>query len=767
MYRSRGWARPSRSRLSPPRLSPLRGAVALAALAVAACGPPAAEVVSPPPTKPPPTSTTALVFENPGGMWMPEQLAQHREVLERLGLALDPATLTDPMQPPLAAVVWLGGCSASFVSPDGLIVTNHHCATGALQYSSKKGDNLLEKGYLAKTRAEERHNGPGARVFVTQAFKDVTSVVRAGLNDEKDDLARYLLVEQREKELVADCERDRPHLRCSVVSYFGGEKVMLIEQLEIRDVRLVYAPAEGIGNFGGEIDNWRWPRHSGDYAFFRAYVGPDGKPADHAETNVPFKPAHHLKIASQPLEKGDLVFVAGYPGRTTRLRTVKEVAEAVDWYYPRRVKFCNEYIALLEALAKQDEELAIKGRSLLRGLSNALTNTQGMLDGLQKGGLKAQKEQDEQALRAFIAENPSHAAGAKAIDNLGVHYEKYRSRREADAALGEAMFMSTLLGAADTIVHMAEERPKVDAARHPDFQARNHKRLEQAQTHAQQSYDRRLDKAKLGLALERAARLPEADRPELVGLVLGAAAPTRENIDKALTSLYAGTKLEAAEHRIELLQTASTESLKKSKDPFIQLALKLRPILQQSEDRGRAYEGAATMDRPLFASALRASRGGILAPDANSTLRISYGTVRGYRPQPLAEEYEPFTKLSGMVNKHTGADPFDAPAALVDRAKTGPYAPYVDTTLGEVPVNFLADLDITGGNSGSPTLNAKGELVGLAFDGNYEAMASDWVFIPEITRSIHVDIRYVLWIMDHVDGADHLLTEMGLTPAGD
>ncbi len=732
-------------------------------MVLAGCGttPPTATT---PPKSQDPASTTAMVFENQGGMWMPQQLAEHAEVLKKLGFALDPSVLTDPMKHPLGAVVWLGGCSASFVSPSGLIITNHHCATGALQFNSNKQHNLLENGYLAKTRADEKSNGPRARVYVTQAFEDVTAKVRAGLEAEQDDLARFKIVEQREKDLVAACEKGREHLRCSVVSYFGGEQYMLIEQLEIRDVRLVYAPAEGVGNFGGEIDNWRWPRHSGDFSFFRAYVGADGHPADFSETNVPYEPAHHLTIAKQGLSKGDMVFVAGYPGRTTRLRTTHEVAEAVDWYYPRRLELCRDYIALLERLAKQDEELGIKGKQLLRGLSNVLTNTRGMLDGLQKGGLKAQKAQDEEALRRWIGDNPKHAAGGRAIDNLAKHYTKYRNRRDADAAMWEILFMSKLLGAADKIVHMAEERPKPDAQRHPKFQERNHKRLIQGEQHAQQSYDRRLDKALLTLALMRAAAIPAADRPEIVEQLLGDTEPTRQAIEAVLAPMYEATSLESADRRVLLLRKASNESLRTSTDPFIQLALKMRSLKQASDDRVDAYTGAAMMDRPAFAQALRESRGGILAPDANSTLRISYGTVRGYRPRPIADVYEPFTMLSGMVAKHTKKKPFAAPQALIDKAQSGPHAPYVAEAYGEVPVNFLADLDITGGNSGSPTLNARGELVGLAFDGNYEAMASDWVFIPEITRSIHVDIRYVLWVMDYIDGADHLLAEMGVTP---
>ena len=263
-------------------------------------------------------------------------------------------------------------------------------------------------------------------------------------------------------------------------------------------------------------------------------------------------------------------------------------------------------------------------------------------------------------------------------------------------------------------------------------------------------------------ALLRAAKLAPEQQPEILGFVLGAQPPTPANIEAALKPMYEKTELESADKRIELLEKASLEDLEQSEDPFIQLALKLRPEFQASDDREDAYAGATMMARPAYVAALRAKNGGTLAPDANSTLRVTYGTVRGSRPSPEAEPYPPFTKLSGMVAKHTGEDPFDAPDVLIEAAKEGPYGPYVHPDLGEVPVDFLADLDITGGNSGSPTLNAKGELVGLAFDGYYEAMASDWLFMPDITRSIHVDIRYVLWIMVRVDGATRLLDEMGV-----
>lgn len=703
-------------------------------------------------------------FQNPGGMWTPSQMAQHVVTLRELGMQLDPQVLGDPLAFPLGAVVWLGGCTGSFVSEQGLIITNHHCATGALQFNSTEKEDRMRDGFLAKSRAEEPSNGPAARVFVTRSARDVTKEVRGDLDAALDAKGRFDEIERREKALVAACETGHPELRCNVVSFFDGETYMLIEQLELRDIRLVYAPAGGVGNYGGEIDNWRWPRHSGDYAFFRAYVGPDGKPADFDPKNVPFKPRHHLTIAKEGLSPSDLVLVAGYPGRTSRLKTAVEVAEAVEWHFPRRIRLCEQYMELLERLGREDKELDLKGKQLWRGLANALTNAKGQLEGLVKDGLAEKRRNLEVELRQWAESTPAHASVGVTLDQFGAAFEKFRLRRDEEAATQEAVWMSTLLGAADTIVHMAIERPKPDAERDPAFQERNHKRLAQAQRQQQKSYARRLDREKLKLALARAAALPPEKRPRLLGLVVPKGEPTPEAIDKALAAMFEKTKLEDVETRVKLLETATVDELKKSQDPFIRLALELRPLLQNVEDASEAFIGATLPARVAVISALRAKAGGLLSPDANSSLRITYGTVRGYAPRPDAPEYQPFTKLSEMVAKHTGVDPFDAPKGLVEAAKAGPYGSYVAPELGEVPVNFLSDLDITGGNSGSPTLNSRGELVGLAFDGNYEAMASDWLFMPPITRTIHVDIRYPLWIMDRVDGADHLLRELGIDP---
>jgi hypothetical protein len=751
-----------------PRTTSIARPLALLAAVLAGCaseGPPP-EVPEP---LPPPTASASAAPRpkqvapyTPGGMWMPGQIPDHAATLKSLGLEIDPASLSDPKSGVLGAVVSLGGCSASFVSADGLIATNHHCAIGALQFNSTAKENLLRDGFLAKTRAEERWSGPAARVFVTVGLRDVTKEVRAGIEDVKDDVARQKKVEQRTKAIVAACEKGRPDRRCSVKAFYGGATYQLVEQLEIKDVRLVFAPHDQIGDFGGEVDNWHWPRHTGDISMLRAYVGKDGKPAAHSKDNVPYHPPHHLKLASKPLEEGDLVFVTGYPAVTNRLRTGFEAELATGRTYPYRIKQYEDFIALLDVLRPKSEDLNLKGQLLWRGLNNGRTKMKGIVDGLTKEGLAAKRVKEDAELRAWIEADPARKATYGGVI------------KEIDAAVGESekdvehdlemLFAARILGlygAATTIVRLAEERAKPDAERDPAYQERNWDRLAQEQHTVQKRYDRTLEKALFKLLLQRSYKLPKAQRPELLAAIVGKGKPTDAAIDKALDAMYAKTKIEDLSARVDLVKKATTKDLKKSKDPLIQLALKMRPVYKTMDDRSHAFVGKMLLLRPRYIDAMRAHAGKAMAPDANGTLRVTYGTVRGYRPKPEAPEYVPFTTLTGMTKKVTGAYPFDPPAYLLDVAKAKKLGSYVAAPLGDVPVDFLSDCDITGGNSGSPTINARGEIVGLAFDGNYEAMASDWLFMPDITRTIHVDFRYILWMLDAVLPGRHLIREMG------
>ncbi len=715
----------------------------------------------------PPTAATgdgdAFAFENPGGMWMPGQMGAHAETLRKMGVAFEPEDLADPTAFPLNAVVSLGGCSASFVSDQGLVITNHHCVIRGLQHNSTPEKNLLVDGFLASTQKDEPSAGPTSRIFVTTSFNDVTEKVLPGLDGIEDPTQRYTELQKRVKELQKTCEAKSEQTRCRVASYFEGAQFFEIEQLEIKDVRLVYAPHQGVGVFGGEVDNWRWPRHTGDFSFLRAYVGPDGKPAPYSEDNIPYQPPHHLKIAQDALKPGDFAMVAGYPGRTYRLKTADEVETAVTRGYPLRIARNEAYIAMLETLVKDRPDLAIKAASRLRSLHNSLTNSKGMLDGLSTGGLAKQKRELETELRAWIdADAERKQAYGGVLDELAtLAAERTKDRGRTDA-VREILRASSLLRVSGMVWRAAKAREE------GNLEDKAVAAMEQRLSSMARSYAPELDKALLALALQRASALPEADRPDDVirmfvgkkaALPLDAAATTA-----ALDKLYGKTKLGDDAKRVALLRTAKVSKLAKSRDSFVRLYEQLEAQTKAVEDAEKRYDGAMAGLRPRYVAALRAFNEGPMAPDANSTLRVTFGTVRGYKPSPSAEKYQPFTTVSQMVGKHTGEEPFAAPDRAVQAAKNAKDTGYVDAALGDVPVDFLADLDITGGNSGSATLNAKGELIGLAFDGNYESIASDWVFMPDVTRSIHVDIRYVLWVMDYVDGAHRLLEEMGATP---
>jgi len=711
---------------------------------------------------------TALPLAADEGMWMPQQIPDLAQKLKAMGFEGEPAAFADLTGQPMGAIVSLGGCTASFVSPEGLIATNHHCVQGSLQFNATPQKNLLVDGYLAKTREEELSNGPGSRVFVTVSVKEVTDAITGKIDPKLDDRRRFDLVERRVKERVAACEAGG--LRCSVSGFFGGLKYFEIAQLEIQDVRLVYAPAAGIGNFGGETDNWRWPRHTGDWSFYRAYVGKDGKPASFSKENVPYKPARFLRVQSAGLKEGDLVFVVGYPGRTQRHQTYAEVKDTTEWSFPRFIKSAEEQIAILEALGKTDPELKIKAAGRVRGLNNSLTNRRGQLEGLVAGGILAMKDKNEKDLAAWIAADPArqkeHGDVLPALAALQAESDKTRAR---DAAFTGLFMSSSMLSAAHSAHLLSVEKAKKnDMEREPEYQERNWTRIREGQERAQRTIDARIDRALLSWAMGYVAALPADQRiaglDKLVGLTPGM---SKADSDKAiadyLEKLLAGTKMADKDFRLGLLDKTTAE-IAATKDPVVDLALALDPLYQQNRELGKKRQGASMRIRPRYMQALLAQSGGLVAPDANGTLRFTFGTVKG-KPGPDGTSWTAFTTLKGIEQKATGQGEFNAPAReleAIQALRGGRQTPYVLPAVGDVPVDFLSTVDTTGGNSGSPTLNGKGEFVGLLFDGTYDTIASDFLFDTVNTRSIHADVRYMLWVMSEVDGAEHLIREMGV-----
>ncbi|HQR29121.1 MAG TPA: S46 family peptidase [Anaeromyxobacteraceae bacterium] len=706
-----------------------------------------------------------------GGMWMPQQMVDLAPRLKKLGFQGNPKAFADLTGMPMGAIVSLGGCSASFVSPDGLIVTNHHCVTGALQYNATPERNTVKEGFLAATRADEVWAGPGSRVFVTVAVREVTKDVTGKVSADLPDLERQLAIEKRTKDLTAACEKEG--LRCRVASFFEGLRWFEIAQVELKDVRLVYAPPSSIGNFGGETDNWRWPRHSGDFAFYRAYVGKDGKPAAFDKANVPFKPRHYLQVDTAGASPGDVVVVAGYPGRTARHVTAREMKDTIEWNYPRIVKRYGEMLAILAELSKGSKETEIHVAQRVRGLANSMKNRQGVLEGAKKGKLVEKKSAAEAELQAWIDADSSrkkkYGGVISALEDLQARQEAVRER---DATFQELYFNSSLLGSARTLRRLAEERQKPDADREPGYQQRDWERLREAQERLQRTIDLGADRALLRYTLLTAAALPQSQRIEAldaaIGLTAGlSAAEAQAKIDSWLGTLY-GTPSKIADQKARLaLFDGKPEEVLAAKDPFLDLAAALAPLDKQIRDAQKARAGATSRLGPVYMQAMLEKAGGLVAPDANSTLRVTFGTVKGVSPQD-GILYLPQTALQGVVAKvRPGDKEFDAPPALLAAAAkvlAAGKGPFVDAKLGDVPVNFLSDVDTTGGNSGSAVLNAKGKLVGLLFDGTYETVASDLLFDPVNTRSIQVDIRYVLWVASQVSGATRVVEELGVKP---
>jgi Peptidase S46 len=684
------------------------------------------------------------------GMWMPQQMPELAGRLRALGYQGDPKAFADLTGFPMGAIVSLGGCSASFVSPDGLIVTNHHCVQAALQFNSRPDRNLMVDGFLAAGRADELPSGPGSRVFVTVAVEDVTAAVTGDIPAGTSGRAYYDLIERRQKALTAEREKQEGY-RCTVASFFEGLRYFAITQLEIRDVRLVYAPAAGIGNFGGETDNWQWPRHTGDFSFLRAYVSKDGKPAAFSADNVPYRPKHWLKVSGRGASPDEVIFVAGYPGRTARFNTFESVRETVEFSLPRTIRRNVEQIGILEKVGSGDPETALRVSTRIRGLNNVLTKTRGVHEAMVRGGVLGQKEESEKALLAWIAADPSRQS-------------KY-GRVIAEIGGG-----SGALGAAETLHRLAVERAKPDAERDPFYQQRNWARTRESLDRLQRSLDRKADRAMMVYNLAAIARLPAGARIEVLDRMIGLSAGQPESDALVKISAWverevAGSKLYDRDFRLGLFEKTPAE-LTGTGDTLLVLAAALAPLQEEIRNASKDLAGRLARITPLYAEAVLAQAGGLVSPDANSTLRVTYGTVKGVESRD-GLMYLPQTTLRGVAAKATGTGEFNAPAAQLAAIKAlrgGKATPFADARLGDVPVNFLSTVDTTGGNSGSATLNARGELVGLLFDGTYDTVASDYFYDKVRTRSIHCDSRYMLWVMAEVDGAAHLLREMTIVP---
>lgn len=689
------------------------------------------------------------------GMWMPSQLPQLADTLRQAGFRGDPGELADVTRPPLSAVVKVGGGTGSFVSADGLLLTNHHVAYGVIQYNTSAKENLIDEGFVAAGRADERPASPDFRVLVTVGFDKVTDQVLADARGKRG-RAYFDAVDAASKRIVAECERDG-QVRCSVANMYYGTDFYRIAQLELKDVRLVYAPPRAIGNYGDEIDNFMWPRHSGDFTLLRAYVGRDGKPAAYSADNVPYQPPAHLQIASEGPKAGDYAMLAGYPGTTYRHRTAAEFEAQVGHVLPERVELFDALIEVIEAQGKADAEARTRYASQLQSLKNNRKRAAGELEGLQRSDAVRLRGQDEAAMLAA-----TRGADAQAIAQLRKEIAAGAALGDRDLLLALAATQSQLFGSALTLERLRIESGKPDAERESGYQQRDLALIEGRLKQVQRRYAPQVEKALLTALLARYQQLPDAQRVPEFDAAFGR---TPAQLAAALDALYADTRLGEESERLSRL-AAAREGRPLADDPLIALAATLVPAQLRLEDERKTRDGELLRLRPAYMRALvawRGQQGRAVYPDANGTLRVSYGRVEPLAPRD-AVAFAPVTTVAGIVEKNTGQVPFDAPRPLLDAIAKGDFGSTADPQLATQPVNFLTNLDTTGGNSGSPVLDAYGQLIGLNFDSNWESVSASWWYDPRYKRAIHVDMRYLRWLLAKVYPAPQLLQEMGLPP---
>lgn len=689
------------------------------------------------------------------GQWPPDQLDDISAKFSALGIRLAPKQLWNDDSGLARAAVNLSGCSASFVSAEGLIATNHHCAYRAIQSQSTAERDLLSDGFIAKERSAEI-DAKGYTVRVLRRITDVTEQVRQKSRGQKDDLSRYREIIKVKKALVAECEKAAVGARCEVESFFLGASYKLFETIELRDIRLVYAPPKSIGEYGGEIDNWMWPRHTGDFTLLRAYVDKAGKPAEPSKDNVPYAPKSFLKVSAEGIAPGDPVVVMGYPRQTNRHLPAAEVSRQVEQVLPATISLYGEWLEILNDHEKGSKAVAIKVAALQKSLANRHKNAQGMLAGIAAMELTQRRNKEHARLEEHAKGKPEQA---KALATLTELASERRAAHDRELLLSAVARGTNLTALAVDLARLAEERTKPDAERSPGFQDRDLASLWQSQERRLRDFDPNVEAEMLASLVARARALGESQAIVAFRKIAGQSSE-RQAIAKALVSRYRSSRL-SDPGVAKTLFDGKPEALQKFRDPVLDLGRELARELVTLQDVGYAREGKLSRTGPKFFEVLEAVRGGAIYPDANGTIRISIAKVQGYLPRDglIAT---PQTSLSGAVAKHTGRWPFDLPQAVRDKAPIGKNSYWADPGLADVPVCFLSNADTTGGNSGSPVLDSRGQLVALNFDRVWENIAGDFGYTTERSRNIAVDIRYMLWLLDRVEDAGLLLRELGV-----
>jgi len=651
-----------------------------------------------------------------------------------------------------AIVIFGGGCTGEIVSSEGLLLTNHHCGYGSIQALSTVEHDYLKDGFWAKTKEEELP-ARGLSVTFLVKIEDVTGQVLANVKEGMSENERNSAINTA-RTTIEGKAREGNNYRTQVSSFYGGNYFYLLVYERYSDVRFVGAPPSSIGKFGFDTDNWEWPRHTGDFSVFRVYSGPDGKPAAYSKENIPLKPKYWLSVSLKDRNPGDYAMILGYPGRTQRYYTSYEVDEIMKITNPNRIKIRGVKQDIWMADMVSDPKINLQYASKYSGSSNYWKYSIGQNNQLRNLNVIEKKKLIENQFNTWVSAEASRRA--KYGESLNLIKKSIEGRAEfqnayqylSECIQGCEILSFSQVGSQLLTVLKSGEKERID-----ELTGRIKENLAGLYKDYSASTDQKSTKAMLKLYRED---VPVKFHPDFYANVVDK--KFKGDIDKFVDNMFAKSIFTGEDRLIAFLSKPDVRVLEK--DPVLVTYNSITKVAQSLGPERSKFDEDLARGQRLWVAALREMiPEKTLYPDANSTMRLTYGTVRDYDPRD-AVTYKHYTTLQGVMDKYKPGDyEFDLPQRLIDlnaRKEFGRYA----SSEGYMPVNFLTTNDITGGNSGSPVLNDEGHLIGLAFDGNWEAMSGDVYYEPELQRTISVDIRYVLWIIDIYSGAKHLVDEM-------
>ena len=682
--------------------------------------------------------------------------------LNKAGLKISQKEIYNPDSISLIdALVNVGGCTGSFISNEGLIITNHHCAFSAVQQASTPENDYLQKGFVARAK-EEEIPAKGLTCRITESYEDVSEQVLGAAASATDPISRIRLINEKMKSIAKEAEAKDKTIRAEVSEMFIGKTYVLFRYKTIQDVRLVYIPSRNIGEFGGETDNWVWPRHTGDFAFMRAYVAPDGSAAKYSKNNVPYKPKKFLKVNPNGVSEEDFVFILGYPGRTFRNRPSQYIQYQQDFLLPYVSNLYGYQNKVLEEAGKNDRQTELKLATRIKRNANVLKNYRGKLKGLRGLNLVEQKRKEDADLAAYINSNIElKAQYASLMSDIDQFYQLVYNDAYREMWFAQIYSSTSLLNIARAVNNFKTKLLTEPLAEREKFFADNIDAFKVHLKAVYENYDEGADKLIFSKMLSDAAQFPKNQRIAIVDKQLSRGFNPGEQIEKFVSGTFQYTRLKDQEYVLNTL-LKSLKTVNAYNDQLLSFEQDLGKQIAQFRSERERREGLLNKLMASYLTVKERFMNQSFIPDANSTLRLTYGYVRGYSPVD-ASYMKPFTTIKGILEKgSTGNPEYNYPSVIKKLWEAKDFGPFEKNELQDVPVAFLYNMDTTGGNSGSPIMNAYGELIGVNFDRAYEATINDYAWNENYSRSIGVDIRYVLWVASKVDGADFLLKEMGI-----